>query len=92
MIFKNIKNKSLITFYIRVQLSYIEAYVIFYFLIKLHIEVELPVDQGMDMSGDWKSRWQAQLGELEKKSASKNSNDNKSWAARVRMQRSKSSI
>ncbi|XP_034692042.1 chaperone protein dnaJ 20, chloroplastic-like [Vitis riparia] len=47
---------------------------------------------GMDMSGDWKSRWQAQLGELERKSASKNSNDNKSWAARVRMQRSKSSI
>ncbi|KAL6340076.1 hypothetical protein AAG906_038911 [Vitis piasezkii] len=47
---------------------------------------------GMDTSGDWKSRWQAQLGELERKSASKNSNDNKSWAARVRMQRSKSSI
>ncbi|RVW92794.1 Chaperone protein dnaJ 20, chloroplastic [Vitis vinifera] len=54
--------------------------------------VELPVNQGMDMSGDWKSRWQAQLGELERKSASRNSNDNKSWAARVRMRRSKSSI
>ena len=64
----------------------------FNFLIKLHIEVELPVNQGMDMSGDWKSRWQAQLGELERKSASRNSNDNKSWAARVRMRRSKSSI
>uniref|UniRef100_A0A2P2MA19 Uncharacterized protein MANES_03G144800 n=1 Tax=Rhizophora mucronata TaxID=61149 RepID=A0A2P2MA19_RHIMU len=45
----------------------------------------------MEERNEWKSLWEAQLSELERRSMSKDADDNTSWGARMRRQREESS-
>eukprot|EP00262_Sarcandra_glabra_P005419 TRINITY_DN16_c0_g1_i1.p1 TRINITY_DN16_c0_g1~~TRINITY_DN16_c0_g1_i1.p1 ORF type:complete len:198 (+),score=10.58 TRINITY_DN16_c0_g1_i1:186-779(+) len=47
-------------------------------------------DEGMEERGEWKIRWQDQMAELKRRSMNKDSEDNMSWGARMRMQRNRS--
>ncbi|EEF44172.1 chaperone protein dnaJ 20, chloroplastic [Ricinus communis] len=44
-------------------------------------------DEEVEVSSDWKNRWEAQLSELKRRSMNKDSEENMSWAARMRRQR-----
>ncbi|XP_050220263.1 chaperone protein dnaJ 20, chloroplastic-like [Mercurialis annua] len=44
-------------------------------------------DEEMEVSSDWKNRWEAQLSELKIRSMNKDSEENMSWAARMRKRR-----
>ncbi|XP_059632133.1 chaperone protein dnaJ 20, chloroplastic-like [Cornus florida] len=48
-------------------------------------------DEQMEDRSEWKNRWQTQLSELKRRSMSKDTGENMSWGARMRMQRNESS-
>ncbi|XP_061373003.1 chaperone protein dnaJ 20, chloroplastic-like [Gastrolobium bilobum] len=48
-------------------------------------------DQVIEQKSEWKARWHSQLSELKRRSKSKDTGGNMSWAARMRQQREESS-
>ncbi|KAL3835010.1 hypothetical protein ACJIZ3_009746 [Penstemon smallii] len=46
--------------------------------------------QEIEEKNEWESQWQSQLSELKRRSMYKDSNDNMSWAARIRRERNES--